>query len=299
MSMKLLVLISGLALIKGHILFGQNHLQMACAELIHASFIDTFDWGKIQMQSSVFHQVLRMADLEDYESCNCADTFWIKLWNDQRQPMRLYEFPFEGKNYLRQLVSDLDLYNLNYEFNHYSFKTPADSFYYAIERMRSKLKRSDLSKYEFKKFYWCIDPEIEFLKQNRDALQDHLFDVFDNYSEEDRIRDIVLVVWFNSNSSIEKEILTRIDKIENAQFFPRFTGILSTSGSTASVIYFTNYLRNHSLSLNEIKIILQTINSIMARTNVKPKVRKSYLNHLKETQLDSLTEYELFLRDNN
>ena len=74
-------------------------------------------------------------------------------------------------------------------------------------------------------------------------------------------------------------------------------GILRTSGTEKSVNHLIDMMKVNDFNLNVQKSILQTIYGITDREKMRRKYRKKLENYLKETQLDTLTRYDLYIRD--
>jgi len=96
---------------------------------------------------------------------------------------------------------------------------------------------------------------------------------------------------------IENEILKRIDDYTGQRYFYRMLGILRTSGTEKSVNHLIDMMKVNDFNLNVQKSILQTIYGITDREKMRRKYRKKLENYLKETQLDTLTRYDLYIRD--
>jgi len=56
-------------------------------------------------------------------------------------------------------------------------------------------------------------------------------------------------------------------------------------------------MQQHQFDLNTQKSILQTIYGITDRLKVKRKTRKHFEQFLEESELDSLSRYDLFVRN--
>ena len=128
-------------------------------------------------------------------------------------------------------------------------------------------------------------------------LKETYLKIFDDTTNYEELRDRVLSSFFNSNEIIENEILKRIDDYTGQRYFYRMLGILRTSGTEKSVNHLIDMMKVNDFNLNVQKSILQTIYGITDREKMRRKYRKKLENYLKETQLDTLSRSDLFIRD--
>lgn len=196
------------------------------------------------------------------------------------------------------LSSKLDIANLQEEFRFAKLKTLIDSLNFVFDRMKLKDEKRNSPEHNWQNFYHCIEAESGFLKANKYNLKDIYFQIFDDTTNYEELRDRVLTSYFYSDETIEIEILNRIDDYIGQRYFYRMLGILRTSGTQKGMNHLVGMMKVSEFDLNVQKSILQTIYGITDRNKIKRKYRKNLENYLRETQLDTLSRYDLYIKEN-
>lgn len=277
----------------------QTGYENLCIKIKEMSFSNQFNHQKIELKVKKLISIMGSLTREEFESCNCADTMWIALLHDKRNFYSYtHSIKLDTHSYLRELPSRIDIENLNQEFRFAHLYTLHDSLNYVLSRLKKKEDKRNISEYNWQNFYHCIEAEVQFLNENKYKLKEYYFRIFDDTSYTKDIRDIVLASFFNSDEAIEFEILNRIGNYKDQNFFYRMLGILSTSGTEKSVNYLVKSLKENKYNLNDKKIILQVIYELIDRKKIQKESRINFEKYLRETQLDTLSRYELYLRDN-
>ncbi|MBL7824113.1 MAG: hypothetical protein JNK69_11965 [Saprospiraceae bacterium] len=274
----------------------QDKLVKACKELKKVSFFENYDYKKIQKTTKEFYLILLQSPKESYNKCNCADTLWLALLNDPR-PLTSCTHCELGENrgdYLRYLVLLIDEYNLEVEFSIQCLPTLLDSFNYVIQRVEIKNIKRETSKDSWRTFYHCIEAETNFLKEKSQFLFKTYLKYFDDTTNNEYNRDLMLCSLFDSKQFIEEEIIKRMSKEDNYKFFYRMLGILTTSGSNKSIKYLSNHLKTHKLELKETELILRAIYEIKSNKRIDEPIWTSFKNFLKDSKLDSLVKANYF-----
>lgn len=263
-------------------ILGQNSLQIACADLVQSAYVIPFSYNRIELEMINFSETVKISSIHDLNSCKCADSLWIKQINDNRN----FEDGPAPQRFLRNLVSVVDSCYLDFFLNSPKCKTLEDSLNYVINRMKNKFARKDLNEHEWRNFYWCFDPESEFLKENVNSLYRSYLKIFDNPSEDDRIRNFILVPMNKLNITYEQEILNRMENPDFLVLQRRMLYVLALNGSTASVNFLTNKLQNNSMDLKQVKDYIGVVNTILDLQKVKKKARKHFENYLHKSGMD-------------
>lgn len=279
-------------------LTGQSEYEKLCAKVKIASFYKEFDHKVIEKKSNeLIAKMGTMSEIE-FRSCNCADTLWVSLLKDRRRFISYtHSIELDTNSYLRMLSSRFDIENLSQEFRFANLKTLQDSLNFVLNRMKQKDEKRNNPKHNWQNFYHCIEAEAEFLENKKYELKETYLKIFDDTTNYEELRDRVLSSFFNSDEIIENEILKRIDDYTGQRYFYRMLGILRTSGTEKSVNHLIDMMKVNDFNLNVQKSILQTIYGITDREKMRRKYRKKLENYLKETQLDTLTRYDLYIRD--
>ncbi len=274
----------------------QNKLIKACEKLKKVAFKDNYDFEKIKKVTSEFRDTLFHCSNDTYIKCNCADILWNELLRD-KDALTTCDHCSLGENrgdYLSYLVTLIDEYNLEYEFSREHLSTGRDSFDFVMKRLESKRVRRERSKDSWKTFYHIINPEANFLKDKRLALAETYLKYFDDTSNTEYNRDLMLTSLFETNESIETEIIKRMSNQSNNKYFWRMIGILSTSGSNNSIRYLTSYLKNKKLEPKELTLILRVIYEIKSSKNIEDGTWNSFKQLLKNSTIDSLVKANYF-----
>ena len=295
-AISLLILFLTVALLP--IASSQSKYEIACWQLDKAAFQDSFVISKVDL---CLDQLLTLMDTlseEEIRVCNCADSIWISVLKDRRRFISKTDSQeMDTNGYLRKLPIRLDVSNLKQEFRLQNLATLQDSLSYIISRLAYKDKRRNTPENNWQNFYHCLEAEMQFFDEYKYRLEDTYFQIFDDTSKSYELRDMILISFFHSNPSIEHEILSRIESYIGERYFYRMLGILSTSGTDESVYFLINMMQQHQFDLNTQKSILQTIYGITDRLKVKRKTRKHFEQFLEESELDSLSRYDLFVRN--
>lgn len=274
----------------------QNKLLKACEKLKKVAFKDNYDFEKIKRVTSEFRDTLFSCSNDTYIKCNCADILWTELLNDKDGLIICPHCRF-GENrsdYLSYLVTLIDEYNLEYEFSREHLSTVRDSFYFVMKRLESKRVRRESSKESWKTFYHIINPEAKFLKDKRLALAETYLKYFDDTSNTEYNRDLMLTSLFETNEFVETEIIKRMSNQSNTKYFWRMIGILRTSGSKNSIEYLTAYLQNQKLELKELTLILSVIYEIKSSKIIDDGTWNSFKQLHKNNTIDSLVKANYF-----
>jgi hypothetical protein len=274
----------------------QNKLLKACEKLKKVAFKDNYNYENIKKATSEYRDTLFHSTNDTYIKCNCADIFWIELLND-KESLTTCDHCSLGENrgdYLHYLVTLIDEYNLEYEFSILHLRTAKDSFDYVMKRIEFKRLRREMSKNNWRTFYHIINPEANFLKDKRWTLTETYLKYFDDTSNTEYNRDLMLTSFFETDESIEPEMIKRMSNQNNNKYFWRMVGILGTSGSNNSIRYLTSYLQNQKLELKELTIILSVIYEIKSSKIIEDGTWNSFKQLHKNTTIDSLVKANYF-----
>ncbi|MEP7195548.1 MAG: hypothetical protein ABI851_03455 [Saprospiraceae bacterium] len=266
-------------------LIGQTQYKTLCSELKIAAFNEEFNYNKIENKYNELIAKMDSVSETEFEKCNCADTLWLSLLRDTRSIIiNTHSIELDANSYLRILSSRMDIQNLAQEFRYAQLKTLQDSLDFVLFRMKQKDYKRNNPQYNWQNFYHCIEAETNFLEENKYELKDTYFKIFDDSTNYEDLRDRVLLSFFNSDKTIEIEIINRIGDYINQGYFDRMLGILRTSGTEKSVNYLIEMMKVNNFDLNVQESILQTIYGITDREKIKSKYRKKLENYLKEKQ---------------
>lgn len=277
---------------------GQTHYETLCDELRTVAFEDDFDKEKIDHKLEELTTVMDSVSRDEYGRCNCADTVWVSFLKSNIKPIKItHSSKLTRRSYLRRLPTKLDFKNLELELKFMDLKTLHDSLEFVIDRMMKKDANRHNPKHNWQKFYHTVEAELDFLKNNCFKLKETYFKIFDNTRNSEFLRDRILLSFFDANENIENEILSRMNDYLGHQYFFRMLGILRRSGTEKSIDFLLGLMKDNEFDLNDKKSILQTIYWITDNKKVKRRTRKRFEHYLKETQLDTLTRNDLYLRD--
>lgn len=277
--------------------FSQSDYERSCNELIQAGYFEPFDFDNVELKLNEVFSSIKESSTAELENCNCADSVWIVHLTDSRTFERYtHSTKRDTGFFIRNLSTQLDAKILEKEFDLNKIVTSVDSFQYVLKRLALKSERRNNPEYNWMNFYHCVDAENIFLKEYKYKLKDQYFEIFDNEQADEEIRDLIITAYFYSESSIEDEILSRIDSYINERYFYRMLGILRTSGTDKSVDHLLVILEENDFEINEVKSILQSIYGISDRIKIKKKTETRFDNYLSNSGLDSLTRYDLFTR---
>jgi len=244
--MKNWIAISSLLLVSFISLKAQNNsLDKLCDQLDSSIYIEDFDFDKISSNFDAYAKRLETVDQEEYNSCNCADTLWLKRANHTYQLSHItHTISMDTLQYLNNISQEIDECNLNTEMRLHHLEELNDSLNYVINRLKIK---STGGKY----LYNLIGAEMNFLKAKRAQLQTRYFEIIDDVDVDPHLADKVLSALFNSNNEVAVEIEKRIVKPQYERYFFRMYGILNTSSKKRSLDLQICILENLEYGANQ------------------------------------------------
>lgn len=279
-------------------LVGQDSYQTTCNHLIQTAFHDPFDFEKIDAALDKTIIKLNESDYAELNAFNCVDSVWVANLKDMRRFTKYtHSTKRDTAGCLRSLSAKLDIAQLNHELKFQEISRLPDSLNYVLEKIILKKTKRQTPPNNWMTFYHCIDAEAKFLKEHVSILKEKYWEIFDNKENNEAIREMMLLSMPHANKTIEDEVLTRLPNNIDELYFYRMLGILMYSGTEKSMNQLIQLMDTNEFSLNKKKAILQTIYKISDRIKVKRKTRKNFENYLSSTGLDSLSRYDLFIKE--